>query len=352
MNKVRQSKHNKKITKPIESINYVRGYAFLSSVFVAAIILVFMSSMHTLFSASIQTRNLVELSTVPQSTYQQNTVPLMWGDLNTNGIYQYNIIRNGVYFTKVSSNIHSFIDTDLIPQYTYTYQIYALDKNGNIITKSNIITVSTFNSYQSPTVDVNHPIYSIYSAFGDSITQGYETTVSYYKLTSNYLKTTEQTVSYNDGVGGNTTYNLLSRIQSELNQQNPDLVSLMIGTNDLRLGTAQNPNITPLQFKNNIEQIIQDINPGPSRTIFIFSIPYLANFSGINYSAGSFGRLSEFNNIIQGLANKYGIPYINTESSMQNMKGILNSDGIHPNNLGDQYIASSLINMIKIYNRN
>ena len=259
MNKVRQSKHNKKITKPIESINYVRGYAFLSSVFVAAIILVFMSSMHTLFSASIQTRNLVELSTVPQSTYQQNTVPLMWGDLNTNGIYQYNIIRNGVYFTKVSSNIHSFIDTDLIPQYTYTYQIYALDKNGNIITKSNIITVSTFNSYQSPTVDVNHPIYSIYSAFGDSITQGYETTVSYYKLTSNYLKTTEQTVSYNDGVGGNTTYNLLSRIQSELNQQNPDLVSLMIGTNDLRLGTAQNPNITPtIPTAIDVHEIVSD----------------------------------------------------------------------------------------------
>ncbi|MHB8362408.1 MAG: SGNH/GDSL hydrolase family protein [Patescibacteria group bacterium] len=352
MNKVSRINNNRKRAKPIESANYVRVYAFLSAVFIAMILLVLMSTINTLFSASIQTTNLVKLNTIPQSLYQQNSIPLMWGDLNTSGISKYTIMRDGVYFTTVPNNTHSFIDTALIPQYTYTYQIYALDKSGNIITKSNTITATTFNSYKSPIIDVNHPIYSVYSAFGDSITQGYETTVSYYDLTSNYLKTTEQTVSYNDGVGGNTTYNLLSRIQGELNQQNPDLVSLMIGTNDLRNGTLQNPAITPLQFKHNVEQIIHDINPGPSRTMFIFSIPYLTNFSGTNSTAGSLGRLQEFNNIIQGLANKYGIPYINTESSMQNMKGILNSDGVHPNNIGDQYIASSLINMIKSYNRN
>ncbi len=344
--------NSKKNEKPIESVNYVRIYAFLSAVFVSTVLLVLMSTIHTLFSASIQTKNLIELNTIPQSSYQQNSIPLMWGNLSTNGIYNYTIIRNGIYFTKVPSNIHSFIDTDLIPQYTYTYQIYALDKSGNIITKSNTITVATFNSYTTPIIDLNHPIYSVYSAFGDSITQGYETTVSYYDLTSSYLKNTEQTISYNDGVGGNTTYNLLSRIQEELIKQNPDLVSLMIGTNDLRNGTAQNPDVSTLQFKNNVEQIIQDINPGPKRTMFIFSIPYLTNFSGTNSSAGSFGRLTEFNNIIQGLANKYGIPYINVESSMQNMQGILNTDGIHPNNTGDQYIASSLINAIKTYNKN
>ena len=352
MNKVSHINNNRKRTKPIESANYVRVYAFLSAVFIAIILLVLMSTINTLFSASIQTTNLVKLNTIPQSLYQQNSIPLMWGDLNTSGIYTYTIMRDGVYFTTVPNNIHSFIDTALIPHYTYTYQIYALDKSGNIITKSNTITTTTFNSYQSQIIDVNHPIYSVYSAFGDSITQGYETTLSYYDKTSNYLKTTEQTVSYNDGVGGNTTYNLLSRIQGELSQQNPDLVSLMIGTNDLRLGSIQNPDISPLQFKNNVEQIIQDINPGPSRTMFIFSIPYMTNWSMKGYSAGSQTRLNEFNQILQGLANKYGIPYINVESSMQNMKGILNSDNIHPNNIGDQYIASSLINMIKSYNKN
>ncbi len=278
----------------------------------------------------------------------ENSIPLMWGEANNNNQY-YVLMRDGQYFTKFDSNVNYYLDTDLIPNASYSYQIYSENSQGQILSKSNILTLTPENSIYNAVVIKSHNNYKVYSAFGDSITQGYETTDSYFERISNYLKNKEGTISYNEGIGGNTTYDLLSRINGELQQENPDLVTVMIGANDIRWGTINNPTVTSLDYKNNLIQILNDIDPSPQRTVFIFTLSPITGWNAPGFTAGSAQRLTEFNKIIEGIANKFGIPYISLDG-MYTMKGILNKDGLHPNNIGDKYIYEQLKKEINLYN--
>ncbi len=273
----------------------------------------------------------------------QNSIKIMMGSRLREVGVTFLLYRNNMFYTKLQSDV--FTDQDLIPYNTYSYQIIA-EQNNNIVYKSNILNVVTQNPQINNVVNHGNINYSVYSAFGDSITQGYDTSVSYFNKVSSFLKEKYNTQSFNDGVGGNTTYNLLQRINGELQNQNPTLVTLMIGTNDLRLGTKQNPAITPLEYKQNLIQILNTINPSAKRTVIIFLIPYLENFNFPLYSAGSYQRLEQFNNIIIGVANTFGIPYINENNSLEKQNNVLAPDKIHPNNKGDSIIAALLISKL------
>ena len=333
-----------KDSQNIINANSIRLIAiFYSSILI--IVFIFISSgFKILYSARNPSQYKMHLS-IYTNTKTPNSISLMIGArLQEIGV-SYLLYRNNIFYTKLSNNI--FTDTDLIPYTTYSYQVMIEKNNTNtIIYKSNILNLATMNSHINPYINPTHINYSIYSAFGDSITQGYDTTISYFQRVSTYLKNKYGSKSFNDGVGGNTTYNLLERVEEEIQAQNPTIVTLMIGTNDLRLGTKMNPTITPLEYKQNLSKILSYIDPSSKRTVIIFLIPYLKNFSYPGYSAGSYKRWNEFNNIIIGIANKFGIPYINENLELQSQSNILSSDGIHPNNNGDKIIFNLLISKL------
>lgn len=328
---------NKKTSKNINA-NSIRLVAFLYAIILIIIFIFISPSFKILYSAKNPNKYQIYLSKYI-SNNTPNSISLMIGsrlqEINTT----YNLYRNGNFYTKLNSDI--FTDTSLIPYKNYTYQVI-IKHNNMIIYKTNTLTLQTQNSQINPTINPSHINYSIYSAFGDSITQGYDTTLSYFQTISKYLKNKYDTKSFNDGVGGNTTYNLLQRIDGEMQQQKPTLVTLMIGTNDLRLGTKNNPEVTPFEYKQNLIQILNAITPSQNRTVVIFLIPYFTNFNYPGYSAGSMQRLRQFNNIIIGVANAFGIPYINENPGLESQNNVLAPDGIHPNNKGDSIISSAL----------
>ena len=326
--------------KPVKNINAnsIRLVALLYSIILIILFIFISPSFKTLYSAKNPDKYKIYLSKY-MGIKTPNSISLIIGarlqEINTT----YNLYRDGTFYTTLHSDI--FTDTSLIPYKTYTYQVI-VKHNNIVINKSNKLIVQTQNSQINPSINPNHINYSRYSAFGDSITQGYDTTLSYFQTISKYLKNKYDTISFNDGVGGNTTYNLLQRIDGEIQQQKPTLVTLMIGTNDLRLGTKNNPTITAFAYKQNLIQILNTISPSKNRTVIIFLIPYLENFNYPGYSAGSYQRLKQFNNIIIGVANTFGIPYINENPGLESQNSILAPDGIHPNNKGDSIISSAL----------
>ena len=61
---------------------------------------------------------------------------------------------------------------------------------------------------------------------------------------------------YNAGINGNTTANLLKRVERDVLSRNPDLVILMVGTNDMM---HPNKSVSIQEYETNYQQLIDRI---------------------------------------------------------------------------------------------
>ena len=57
-------------------------------------------------------------------------------------------------------------------------------------------------------------------------------------------------------------------------------------------------------------------------------------------------RFCLYSNGVIGVANTFGIPYINENNSLEKQNNVLAPDKIHPNNKGDSIIAALLISKL------
>ncbi|MCK9235309.1 MAG: GDSL-type esterase/lipase family protein [Acholeplasmataceae bacterium] len=169
---------------------------------------------------------------------------------------------------------------------------------------------------------------------GDSITECFN------------LKTFFQDDGYiNEGVSGYTTLDLLNRLETSLFQYQPDIVFLLIGTNDLEL-----TELTKEEIVHNIKTIVQKINQRlPQATLYLQSI-YPVNYEIKPFSVGK-RKNEDINWINHHISQIKGAKYLDIHSFLKNKEGKLNSDytydGIHINDLGYQVISHQLKEYLK-----
>lgn len=123
----------------------------------------------------------------------------------------------------------------------------------------------------------------------------------------------------NEGVGGDTTQDVLDRLESDVLAHDPDIVILHVGGNDILQGIDQEVTLE------NLEEIITTIQDTGARVVFL----------------GSHGEIFQFNyeEEYQQLAEETGAFYVPNV-----LRGILGNpdrlaDPIHPNNRGHRLIA-------------
>ena len=177
----------------------------------------------------------------------------------------------------------------------------------------------------------------------------------------------ESSLVINAGVGGNNTYNILDRLDSDVLSHQPDLVVMMVGTNDM----LNSSNSVPLdQYEANLTQLIQRITNTGSQlammTVLPCYEPYLlerhpASFYGDD---GPNGRVELANEVIQQVATTYNIPVIDThtlfdlygnvgdtvDSLIRNEANCGVRDGVHPTPEGYVLIGNAIADAIDMYN--
>lgn len=168
-------------------------------------------------------------------------------------------------------------------------------------------------------------------AFGDSLTAGYGVTLeeSYPAILEKKLN--EQNILatvINMGASGETTEIALERLDF-VSKQNPDLVLLGLGANDMLRS------LSPEKAKANLEEIIIYFKERNKQVILLGMKSVATN--GSAYSAS-------FDSIYPSLAEKYSLPLIPffLEGVALN-KSLNTGDGIHPNYLGYQKIVTDNI---------
>ncbi|MGQ4668694.1 SGNH/GDSL hydrolase family protein [Metabacillus halosaccharovorans] len=178
--------------------------------------------------------------------------------------------------------------------------------------------------------------------FGDSITIRKEG-LSKPILTSKLASKLENFELINAGVAGNNTYDALLRIDNDVLKYNPDLVTVLFGTND----AAFHKMIDLEDYKFNLYRITQLIKP--HKTILITPPPVDEK---VQYARNNL-VLKKYSQVVKQVANDSGSQYIdlfNKMISLENFPKILeglSNDGLHFGEDGYDFLVNLIINKIK-----
>ncbi len=182
--------------------------------------------------------------------------------------------------------------------------------------------------------------------FGDSITWGaYDPEQGGWATRlRNYLEEKDNNTNvYNLGISGDTTANLLARIEVEAKSRKPNLIIFAIGINDAQfIHSTNNLRVSLDEFQQNLAKLLSIAKKFTDNVVFVgltkvdesktTPIPWNANKSYTNEN------IERIDNAIKKFCENNKLKFIPMDSVVGNDNLI---DGLHPNTKGH----------IKIFNR-
>lgn len=177
-----------------------------------------------------------------------------------------------------------------------------------------------------------------YVALGDSLTYGlgassYQGTFPY-ALSQKLLNKYKSVEVINLAVSGAVVDDLLSDQLPPAIKEQPDFVTILIGTNDVH-GFADEQ-----KFRSSLEYIINQLKKNTKAEILLINIPYLGSDDLILFPHDKIvdSKITEFNQMIQEVANLTDVKYFDLYNSAKDYfekdSELYSSDQFHPSDKG------------------
>ena len=192
--------------------------------------------------------------------------------------------------------------------------------------------------------------------FGDSITQagvspkGYITQIAQ-SLEKQGLKDKYELIGA--GIGGNKIYDLYLRMEEDVLNKKPDLVLIYIGVNDVWHKSMYGTGTDPDKFVKFYQAIINKIQANGAKVILCTPAAIGERTDSSNMQDGD---MNNYSNLIRDLAKKNNLQLVdlrkdfldyNLKNNAENKeKGILTTDRVHLNDLGNQFVADKMLPFI------
>ncbi|SDS64198.1 GDSL-type esterase/lipase family protein [Gramella sp. MAR_2010_147] len=175
--------------------------------------------------------------------------------------------------------------------------------------------------------------------------------------------TAQKITVINAGISGDTTVNLLNRINADVLELNPDVVIIMVGTNDM-LNTKNM--ISYSEYEHNLGLLLKHLNTHNIRTLLVSPPPVDANYLYKRHdktlydhtpndkldSVAHFMRLLSLNNNalfvdINRIFKDKEVPDHNRDLYIKNELNSEEEDGVHPTAKGYRLIAKEIFQVLK-----
>ncbi|MBQ8320566.1 MAG: hypothetical protein IJX81_06775 [Clostridia bacterium] len=149
----------------------------------------------------------------------------------------------------------------------------------------------------------------------------------------------------NRGIGGDRLPQLYARIQLDVWNENPDVLSILIGVNDVNAGT--NPNFTDFERWSRIyRMMIRDTQEKCPNTQIMICEPFTLREN--KKKNGMFEYAAEAKRI----AEEFNLPFVALQDKMDKAFGVYGMetccyDGTHPNLVGSKVIADAWLEVFK-----
>ncbi|RZK82322.1 MAG: G-D-S-L family lipolytic protein [Pedobacter sp.] len=189
--------------------------------------------------------------------------------------------------------------------------------------------------------------------FGDSITQAGVQPGGYVDLIKKALDPAKYEV-IGAGIGGNKVYDLYLRMEEDVLNKKPDLVVIYIGVNDVWHKASSRTGTDYDKFIKFYQALINKIQANGAKVVLCTPAVIGEKKNNANDMDADLDKYSE---AIRTIAAKNNLPlcdlrtifkaYASENNPDDKDRGILTSDRVHLNTLGNQTLADKLLPLVK-----
>lgn len=162
----------------------------------------------------------------------------------------------------------------------------------------------------------------------------------------------------NRGISGHRTVDLLARIKKDCINLKPDLVSILIGVNDVWHGVKYNNGVRLELFTEVYKIILREIKRELPNVKFIMCEPFFLegtateNIPEIPDQFEQFKAVYDYAKAVEVIAKENGIPFVYlqeeiSKGAMQKGNTVYLGDGVHPVDEGKQLICNEWLKVFK-----
>ena len=154
----------------------------------------------------------------------------------------------------------------------------------------------------------------------------------------------------NRGISGNRIVDLYARIKRDIINLKPDIMTLMIGTNDVWAEYSRQNGVSPAKYERFYEMILDEVEAAlPNIKIILMGSYYQDGVQ--EYNDSFLPEVKERAEIVRKIAERRGYPYIATQPLFDEAekRGVthLTFDGCHPDYAGCELLKNALVQEIE-----
>ncbi len=156
----------------------------------------------------------------------------------------------------------------------------------------------------------------------------------------------------NTGIAGNRVVDLYARVQSGVWDHKPELVSILIGINDVWHETERTYGVEPTRFERVYRMLIEETMQKLPGVKILLCEPFMLETGVIVKEWNAFCNTHVYAEIVAKLAKEYGLYFLPlqekiNEAAAKYGKEVILFDGVHPAPAGAVLIASEWLKLFE-----
>lgn len=181
----------------------------------------------------------------------------------------------------------------------------------------------------------------------ESYGRGYVKYAAESLLASGYAE--EQIV--NKGISGNRIVDLYARIKADCWNHNPDLISILIGVNDVWHEIGAQNGVELDRFEKVYRMLIEDTKKKLPNVKILICEPFFLKGTATEEKLEEFAAVYEYAAVAKKLAKEYGLYFLPlqdklSKAAQENEEALL-TDGVHPAPAGAKLIAEEWLKIFR-----
>ena len=154
----------------------------------------------------------------------------------------------------------------------------------------------------------------------------------------------------NRGIGGNRIVDLYARIKADVWNHQPDVLSILIGINDIWHEIGGQNGVDLVRFEKVYRMLLDDTLARLPNLKIILCEPFVLEGAATKENLEKFLEIKEYAKVVKKLAKEYGTYFLPLQDDFEKAAEKYGAeryllDGVHPNVAGAQLIADKWINL-------
>lgn len=148
----------------------------------------------------------------------------------------------------------------------------------------------------------------------------------------------------NKGIGGDRIVDLYARVKRDVWNEKPDVLSVLIGINDVWSGVSCDNGTEIDRFENIYDILLKETRERLPDTRIILMEPFVLKGMATEEKFEKFSEIRKYAKVVKKLAEKYNVEFLPLQDEFDALvpkygEKTLLIDGVHPNVVGTKIIA-------------